>query len=194
MRKMRYTFRLKMAIRFAVKTHDVYQKQKRKGKDIAYITHPMTVALVLAQARANEDIVIAGVLHDTIEDSVEHKKVTVAMIRQRFGARVAAVVDSVTEHDKQAPWEERKREALSHIASFSHGSVLVKSADVISNVIEIVDDYARDGDRIFERFSRSKTETLRNYESVVRALVERWPKSPLAGDLRNLLKELRGIR
>ncbi len=70
---MIYTQKIQHAIRFAIKTHEGYQKQKRKGKDVPYITHPLTVGLILAKAGANEDVIIAGILHDTIEDSIEEK-------------------------------------------------------------------------------------------------------------------------
>ena len=60
------TPKIKKAIRFTTKTREVYQKQKRKGKDIPYITHPLAVGLILARACASEDVVIAGILHDTI--------------------------------------------------------------------------------------------------------------------------------
>ena len=75
-----YSYRLKNAIRFATKTHEVYQKQKRKGKDVPYIIHPLAVGLILARAGACEDVVIAGILHDTIEDSIAEKKVTRSML------------------------------------------------------------------------------------------------------------------
>ena len=64
------------AIRFMVKTHEVYQKQKRKGKDVTYISHPLTVGLILARAGAPGDGIIAGILHTTIEDSGRGKKGT----------------------------------------------------------------------------------------------------------------------
>lgn len=190
---MKYSLRLKSAIRFAIKTHDVYQKQKRKGKDVAYITHPLTVGLILSQARASEDIVIAGILHDTIEDSAPTKKVTVAMLQKRFGLRVAELVDSVTEHRKSDSWPKRKREALRHIKTFSRGSVLLKSADVISNVRESFDDYAREGEALFKRFNAPKEKTIENIRNVIKALLRRWPASPLAGDLRDVQRGLEGI-
>jgi (p)ppGpp synthase/HD superfamily hydrolase len=63
---MIFTPKSKKAIRFATKTHEIYQKQKRKGKDIPYITHPLAVGLILARANASEDVVVAGIVHDTI--------------------------------------------------------------------------------------------------------------------------------
>ncbi len=131
---MIYTNKIQKAIRFSVKTHEVYQKQKRKGKDVPYIVHPLTVGLILASAGASEDVIAAGILHDTIEDSIAEKKVTQEMLAERFGDHVAGLVVSVSEMRKDLSWEERKHEAFEHIATFSHDSLLVKSADLISNV------------------------------------------------------------
>jgi len=52
---MNYTSKIQKAIKFAAKTHDLYQKQMRKGKNIAYITHPLTVGIILALAGSPED-------------------------------------------------------------------------------------------------------------------------------------------
>ncbi len=190
---MIYTSNIKKAVRFSVKTHEVYQKQKRKGKDIPYVTHPLTVGLILASAGASEEVVIAGILHDTIEDSVAEKKVTETMLAERFGEEVAFLVASVTETDKSLSWEERKKEALAHIESFSRGSLLVKSADIISNVSELVDDYRREGEEIFTRFNAPKEKILKNYSEAITAIVGKWEESPLAEDLKSLATELQKI-
>jgi len=187
---MIYTSQIQKAIRFMVKTHEVYQKQKRKGKDVPYLTHPFSVGLILARAGASEDVVIAGILHDTIEDSVAEKKVTREMIEERFGTTVADLVESVTEPDKDLPWEERKREALEHIKTFNHDSVLLKSADVISNNTELLHDYADEGDATFERFNAPKEKTIGHTLKVIAALQTAWPESPLAEDLTTLAQSL----
>jgi (p)ppGpp synthase/HD superfamily hydrolase len=191
---MIYTEKIRKAIKFAIKTHDVYQKQKRKGKDIAYINHPLTVGLILSLSKASEDVIVAGILHDTIEDSVEVKKVTPAMVEDRFGKKVKDLVMSVTETDKDLPWAERKALALEHISQFSQGSVLVKSADVLSNGTELVDDYNRYGKDVFKRFRASAADMIGNTEKVIAALLKNWPKSPLTGDLKKLEKEISVIR
>lgn len=59
-----FTPKIQEAIRFAIKAH---AGQTRKGKDIPYITHPLTVAIILARAGAKEEVVIAGILHDTVK-------------------------------------------------------------------------------------------------------------------------------
>ena len=183
---MKYTTLIQKAIRFSIKTHEVYQKQKRKGKDIPYITHPLIVGMILARAGASEDVVIAGILHDTIEDSIPEKKVTRAMIAERFGDTVAGLVDDVTEQNKELPWEERKQEALEHIEKLQNDSLLVKSADLISNISEIIADYQVEGDVIFERFNAPKDKTIAHYLRMVTAVVEKWPENPLIEDLRGL--------
>ncbi len=190
-----FTPTLKAAIRFSIKTHEVYQKQKRKGKDIAYITHPLTVGLILSRVGASEDVIAAGILHDTIEDSVPEKKVTIEMLEERFGRRVARLIASVTDLPKdEASWEERHADALARIRTYTHDSLLVRSADLVSNVSELIDDYGRDGDKVFLRFTKPKRATLEKFIGMVDAVVRRWPRNPLAGDLRALVRGLRTIQ
>lgn len=187
---MIYTLNIEKAIKFAGKTHNHYQEQRRKGKRIPYIAHPLTAGIILSLAGASEDVIVAGILHDTIEDSIDEKKVTPEMIEERFGAIVRDLVLSVTETDKSLPWAQRKALALSHIEHFSEDSVLVKSADVLSNGRELVDDYGRHGDEVFDRFAASKEDTLANISRVIEALLRRFPESPFADDLRILMEAL----
>ncbi|MEI7749990.1 MAG: HD domain-containing protein [Candidatus Moraniibacteriota bacterium] len=190
---MIYTKNIQKAIKFAAKTHNHYQQQLRKGKEIPYITHPLTVGIILSLAGASEDTVVAGILHDTIEDSVPEKKVTADMIVERFGDAVAMLVLSVTEADKSLSWEERKAEAFGHIEHFSYDSLLVKSADVLSNVTELIDDHARYGDEVFSRFHVSKEKTIAYQLKVIAAILDRWSESPLAEDLSAAAEALRRI-
>jgi len=183
-------YKIQKAIRFATKTHEVYQKQKRKGKDIPYITHPLTVGIILSQIGADQDVVCAGILHDTIEDSTSEKKVTFEMIEQRFGVEVAQMVLDVSETDKTLSWEERKKEALEHIKSFSHNSLLVKSADIVSNMTELVDDYDRDGDQVFLRFNAPKDRKIKSSLETIKTIIEKWADNPLALELTCLADKL----
>lgn len=187
---MIYTYKIKEAIKLAIKTHELDQKQKRKGKDIAYITHPLTVGIILSLAGADEDTVIAGILHDTIEDSTAEKKVTKEILEEKFGSKVAELVLSVTEQNKELSWEERKEEALKHIEHFSNNSVLVKSGDIISNSTELIDDYEIESEAVFERFNAPKDKILMNSLRVINRLVTKWPESPLADDLLSIANEL----
>lgn len=187
---MIYTTLIKKAIRFSIKTHEVYQQQKRKGKDIPYITHPLSVGLILARSRASEEVIVAGILHDTIEDSFSEKKVTVEMLTERFGENVATLVASISEFSKDLPWDVRKREALEHVKNFSHGSLLIKSADILSNALELLDDYKKDGEKVFARFNAPKNKIIEHYLNIITAIIAKWPESPLAQDLRGVAQAL----
>ena len=187
---MKYTPPIKKAIKFAAKTHSQYQQQTRKGKVIPYITHPLTVGLILALAGASEAVIVAGILHDTIEDSIDAKKVTPEMLTERFGKKVTGLVMSVTEQDKSKPWNTRKREALEHIAEFSRDSLLLKSADVLSNISELIDDHNRYGDKVFKHFSATKEKTIKNFEDVVKAILKKWKGNPLGDDLGDALEKM----
>lgn len=153
---MKYTLKMQKAIRYAIKVHEEDEKQKRKGKDIPYITHPLTVGIILAAAGASEDVVIAGLLHDTLEDSRKENKITKEMLREEFGQNVSDLVLSVTEQNKALSWKERKAIALEHIKVFSNDSILLKSADTISNLTETFFDYEKDGEIIFSKFNSDK--------------------------------------
>jgi len=192
---MVYIGKLQKAVNFAIKVHEVDQKQKRKGKDVAYIFHPLAVGLTLSQIGADEDVVVAGILHDTVEDSVEEKKVTPEILKEEFGKRVADLVMSITE-DKGLTWRERKQKELEEIKKLSHDSLLLESADLISNVSEIVEDYAQDGYKDFKDFSApepKKENTIQHYLNVMNAILMVWPANPLKEDLLFLSKKLTKI-
>jgi len=184
---------LRSALRFSIRTHEVYQKQKRKGKDIPYITHPLAVGLILSRAGASDDVIAAGVLHDTIEDSIPEKKVTYEMLEERFGKTVADTVLSVTETDKAVSWKERKQEALEHIKTFNEASLLVKAADTIANVAELLHDHERKGKEAFAHFGSHMENVIKNYQAVMNAILMRWPEIPLADDLKTLNSKLEAI-
>ncbi len=189
--------KIQKAIKFAVKTHEIYQKQTRKGKDVSYIIHPLTVGLILSQVGADNDVVCAGILHDTVEDSIPEKKVTYEMLEDRFGKRVAEMVLDVSEKNKQLPWKERKKDALLHIKNFSSETLLLKSADIISNVSEIIDDYYKDGDLIFTRFKApepKKENIIDNYMTAMKTILSHWDSNPLENKLNFLVGELKKIK
>ncbi len=185
--------KIQRAIKFAIKTHEVYQKQKRKGKDISYITHPLTVGILLSSIGADEEVICAGILHDTIEDSIAEKKVTFEMLEERFGKKVAQLVLSVTETDKSLSWHERKSQALQHIKTFSHDAILLKSADIINNLTELLDDHAKRGEKIFDTFNAPKKQKIKNILETNAELLECWPENPFALQLEALSEKVRQI-
>ena len=82
-----------LAIEVAAKAH---QNQVRKGTDIPYITHPLAVGIILAKAGCSDEVIVAGILHDTLEDT----PLTLDCIQETFGPRVASIVKGASEPDR----------------------------------------------------------------------------------------------
>jgi len=129
------------AASFAAQKHT---GQKRKGsKQEPYINHPLEVANLLANVGGVEDcdVLIAAILHDTIEDS----GVSAEEISKMFGEAVSGYVQEVTD-DKNLPKKERKRLQIEHAPHLSHGAKLVKLGDKISNITDVTNNPPADWD------------------------------------------------
>ncbi len=123
------------AASFAAKKH-IYQK--RKGNDAApYINHPLEVVSLLANIGKVEDfdVLIAAVLHDTIEDTDTSKE----DITELFGKKVCEMVLEVTD-DKSLPKAERKQKQVEHAPNMSNGAKLIKLGDKTSNIRDVMDN------------------------------------------------------
>jgi len=123
------------AASFAAQRHTGHH---RKGNDKQpYINHPLEVANLLANVgRVDDvDVLIAAILHDTVEDV----GVTKEEIVEKFGERVAGIVMEVTD-DKTLPKEERKRLQVEHAPHLSPEAKLVKLGDKISNIIDVTNN------------------------------------------------------
>ncbi|OGZ58223.1 MAG: hypothetical protein A3F94_02530 [Candidatus Spechtbacteria bacterium RIFCSPLOWO2_12_FULL_38_22] len=175
---------VKDAINFAIQVHEIDRKQRRKGKDIPYIVHPLAVGLILARVTDDEETIAAGILHDTIEDSIVERKVTKEQLMTRFGPTVAYLVHSVTEKDKSLSWDERKQIMLDDLGRCDDWRVfLIKSADLISNLNDLLEDYAREGESAFSRFNTGKEKYIANQRRIVEKLLKKWPRNPLTVEL-----------
>jgi (p)ppGpp synthase/HD superfamily hydrolase len=184
---MAFTSRIIKAINFAGRCHC---GATRKGKqDVEYVTHPLGVALILTGIDCDEETVIAGILHDTVEDS--QGKTTLQDIAKEFGDRVSRIVGDVTEKDKSLPWEERKKRALEHIPHMDKDSMLVKSADFLYNLKDLAADLEAEGDKAYDKFNAPKEKQRARFSNVVRALAEAWPDNPLLAELRETLKKIK---
>ncbi len=178
---------LNKAVHFAASVH---RTQKRKGSDIPYITHPLSVSLILSRVTENENVVIAGILHDTIEDCEPYGSVTKSLIEQEFNLEIANIVNDLTEEDKTLPWTDRKIAAFKHIEHMTHESLLVKSADVLHNLSELNNDIALHGVRVFAKFNAPKAATVDRYEHLIPELRRRWEHNPLISELEQQLAVL----
>ncbi len=179
-----------LATEFAQKVH---KSQTRKGKTDPYITHPIAVSQILAGVTNDEEIICAGILHDTIEDCEPYRSVTKQTIEEKFGARVAKMVNDVTEQDKTLPWAVRKQQALDHIKEMDNNSILVKSADVLHNLEDQIADYKKEGETMWKRFNAGKEVQLARYEKLITEIGIKWPQNPLLGKLEVNLHEVKRL-
>lgn len=152
------------AIIFATKAHE---GQFRKGTDIPYIVHPMEVMQILTDNHCDETVILAGILHDTLEDT----PTTPNDILVNFGQAVLDLVQSESE-DKSKTWQERKQTTINHLANASKEVQLVCCADKLSNIKSIYADKLVLGDAVFKRFNAPKDQVKWYYEGVANALTK----------------------
>lgn len=118
------------------------------------------------------------------------------MLAERFGEKVSNLVASVTEFHKDLSWSERKEEALKHIESFSHDSLLLKSADVIANNSELLEDFKKSGKTVFDHFNSPEPKmqnSLKHNLLVIGTIISQWPENPLSDDLKDIARRLERI-
>ena len=136
------TVNLLKAIEFASRKHSA---QRRKDKDASpYINHPIAVTHLLADTGGVTDLVtlMAGVLHDTIEDT----KTTPEELEAQFGRTVRKVVEEVTD-DKSLEKADRKQRQIDHTPNLSKRAKAIKLADKIANVQDVTDAPPANWDR-----------------------------------------------
>lgn len=147
------------AIEFATKAHS---GQFRKGTNVPYILHPLGVGKILIEYNCPEEVVIAGILHDTIEDT----SVTLKDIGMLFGKDVQRIVKGATEPDRTDTWENRKRHTIEYLKTAPIDILFVSCADKLNNIRAIKEDYAKIGDKLWTRFNRPKKEQKWYYQSL----------------------------
>jgi hypothetical protein len=179
---MKLTKKIQKAIDLASRLH---LGQTRKGEqDLPYISHPFSVAWILAEYTDNEDIIVAGLLHDVLEDVKDYGY---ADLKNDFGEKMARIVRGVSEDkdpnvssDEKATWEERKQKYLQNLKKESRSALLVSAADKIYNLRSMVAAYQLQGEALWERFNAPADKRLWFYEEMVNALKGRIDKRMLA--------------
>jgi (p)ppGpp synthase/HD superfamily hydrolase len=158
------------------------------------VEHVLAVALILDRMNCSEDVVIAGLLHDAVEDT----EATLEMIQSQFGPHVAALVAqcSETKRDREGhkrPWEERKQD---HLRSLLEASLEVRTillADKLHNLLSISID-AQEGRAVTTMFHAPWSSVLDYYQKSITTLRGQDAElDELGGRCQRLLLELRGL-
>ena len=162
---MATTPRLEEAFAYAANLH---RHQVRKISGIPYLIHLIGVASIVGEYGGDEDQLIAALLHDGPEDQGGHK--TLDEIRQRFGDRVAMIVEecSDTLESPKPPWKERKQAYLDHLPKASPDARLVSASDKLHNARSILLDLRRRGSTVWNNFKGGRTGTLWYFGELVR--------------------------
>lgn len=154
---------VEQALIAASKSH---RNQCRKNSDIPYITHPVTVGMMLIKAGYEDDIVAAGILHDTVEDT----DLTMMDIQREFGPRIAKIVEGCSEPNKSLPWKERKEHTIEFLRTANEEIRVVACADKLHNIRSIVQDHEQIGDSVWDRFNAGKDQQAWYYTNIVESL------------------------
>lgn len=160
------------AFEFAAKQHS---GQTRKASTIPYIAHLMGVASLVLEAGGDEDLAIAALLHDVVEDCGGTPMLK--EVERRFGNRVAAIVDGCTDAYEipKPPWRERKESYIRRLKRESADTRLVSAADKLNNVRAILSDYRAVGESVWSRFNGGRDGTLWYYRTLRDEFLRRKP-------------------
>jgi (p)ppGpp synthase/HD superfamily hydrolase len=166
-----YSFRIEQAIRAATVLH---HEQTRKGSlPYPYVTHLFSVAMLLTEYTDNEDVIIAALLHDTLEDT----DYTLAELTEDFGGTVATIVDTLTEKktegERTLSWVDRKKNYAKQLKNGPMEAVMIAAADKTHNFRTSVEDYYDDHNRFLTDFGKNLDERIEVYQTIANVINNR---------------------
>jgi len=178
--------RFERALIFANRKH---AGQPRKRTRVPYISHLLSVVGLVLEAGGDEDLAIAALLHDVVEDCGGEPMLK--EVRRRFGPRVARMVDGCTDAyvTPKPPWQQRKEGYLKRLRGNDDDTRLVSAADKLHNARSILLDYRESGESIWERFQGKREGTLWYYRALVKEF-DRKRSNRLTKELKRVVDEL----
>ncbi len=194
-----YSDSVNHAFAFAAKHHD---RQVRKGTRLPYLTHPANVAVILTRYGCDERTVVAGILHDVVEDCVRDgftREMLEQRIGEKFGANVLETVLGVTyrrtdDDGIEMSSDDRKTDYLSRLSLANEGALWVCAADKIHNANSLLSDLRRtfDANSVWSRFTGGRAGTVKWYRQVADRLNEIGFRAPIMEELRAAVTALEG--
>jgi (p)ppGpp synthase/HD superfamily hydrolase len=183
------TRRFEHALLFATRKH---AGQIRKGTRTPYVSHLLSVAALVLEAGGDEDLAIAALLHDVVEDCGGAPMLK--EVRRLFGKRVADVVEACSDTDivPKPPWRERKEQYIRHLRTADAGTRLVSVADKLHNARSILSDYRVFGEPIWQRFQGKREGTLWYYRALLDEFQRKY-RNRLVDELERVVTELEAV-
>jgi len=178
-------------IRKALKQAAIYHKDGvRKGTDVPYIIHPFEVAMILQENGMEARIIVAGLLHDTLEDT----EMTEEQLQEEFGEDILHLVLGASEKlegRKETLWEERKKHTIEYLQTAPLDVKYIICADKLSNIRSMLDEYKKEGEKLWDRFMNSdKRINGQEYSREYKREKQKWYYENLVKNL----QELEGLK
>ena len=171
-----------------------HHNQVRKGGDIPYFGHLLSVAGLVINDGGSEEQAIAALLHDCVEDAGGPS--TLDEIQKNFGADVARIVDecSDTDVEPKPPWRERKTAYIQHLGEVGEDTLLVSVADKLDNARSMLRDYHEHGPTLWQRFTvKNPNDHLWYYDGLLDAYRKRGLDSWMVDELGRVVDALRRL-
>ena len=184
------TERFVEALQYASELH---RTQTRKGGDIPYLGHLLSVSSLVVEGGGTETQAIAALLHDAVED--QGGAPVLAEIERRFGPEVARIVDECSDTDQvpKPPWEARKKTYIDHLGYASEATILVSLADKLDNARAILRDYRVHGPALWQRFNMKDPQKHLWYYTSLLAVFKVKNTTWLVDELERVLGELEAL-
>lgn len=192
-----YSDKINHAFAFAAKHHD---RQVRKGTKLPYLTHPANVAVILTRYDRDEDSIVAGILHDVVEDCVREgytRQTLEQRIGEKFGESVLNTILQVTHRKLDDDGAElssvqKKEDYLERLSHAEEAALWVCAADKIHNARSVLADLRRtvEPNAVWGRFSGGRTGTVKWYRDVYERVKSLGFDQPIMDELRLTVEAL----
>jgi len=191
---MKLTTKIQKAINFASRLHS---GQARKDDDsMPYVSHSYSVGWILTEYTDDENVIVAGMLHDVLEDVRNYR---FDDLKNDFGEEVAKIVKEVSEdkdpnieEDEKAMWEGRKEKYLKNLKNDSFEGLMVCAADKIHNMRCLIKAYEEQGDELWGKFNAPADRKVWYYEEVYKILDNKLD-NPIVGVLNTEIEKMKAL-
>ncbi len=178
---MNHTPQIKKAIQFAARKH--HGQLRNETEPLPYVTHLFSVALLVAEDGADDDVVAAALLHDTLEDTSTTREEIVTAFNERVAVLVGSVSEPKEKDGRKLSWKERKTHYLAHLEGAGDDAVLISLADKIDNIESKLEAFTVEGEFLLRRWAQPPEEYLWYHGEVLRIAQTRLPKHRLTARL-----------
>ena len=171
---------------------ELHSEQTRKATGVPYVSHLLGVASLVLEYGGDEDAAIAGLLHDAVED--QGGRPTLDLIRDRFGERVAGMVEALSDHiDPPKPkWKVRKDAYIAHVREAEPAVRLISACDSLHNVRGFTADFRRLGPDLWKTFTGGSQGLVWYYRSLAAVYADLGP-ADVAAELTRALDAFEGL-